>query len=117
MDSKAVFRKKVSHCGLLDFMDKFEALGWTTLAESAFSANFQPGCPDETPFATEVIIPLLGDESHPKKASVRRLFFDAFTAMAVEAQHRASQYDDDTKGLQIAKRRKGDADGTSEKRA
>ena len=69
MDSKALFRKKISQCGLNDFQDKFESLGWTNMAEFVLSANYQPGYPDESPFINDVIIALLGDESHPKKAA------------------------------------------------
>ena len=67
MESAALFKKKISQCGLNDYQEKFVALGWWNMAEFAFAANYQPGCPDETPFITEVVIPVLGDESHPKK--------------------------------------------------
>ena len=103
MEAVALFKKKVSQCGLNDFQHQFEALGWTTMADFAFSANYQPGGPDETPFINEVVIPILGDENHTKKAALRRLFFEAFTAMAADAQHRATQTDDDTRIRKLPK--------------
>ena len=106
IESAALFRKKISQCGLNDYQDKFVALGWSNMAELAFAANYQPGCPDEMPFITEVVIPVLGDESHPKKASLRRLFFEAFTTMAADAQHRACQTDDDTKVRKLPKEKR-----------
>ena len=103
MESAALFKKKISQCGLNEFQHQFEALGWTTMADFAFSANYQPGGPDETPLINEVVIPILGDENHTKKAALRRLFFEAFTAMAADAQHRATQTDDDTRIRKLPK--------------
>ena len=103
LESAALFKKKISQFGLNDYQDQFPALGWTSMAEFAFSANFQPGCSDEAPFLNEVVIPVLGDANHPKKAALRRLFFEAFTTMAADAQHRASQTDDDTKIRKLPK--------------
>ena len=103
LESAALFKKKVSQFGLNEYQDQFVALGWTNLAEFAFSANYQPGSPDDTPFIDEVVIPILGDANHPKKASLRRLFFEAFMTMAADAQHRATQTDDDQKIRKLPK--------------
>ena len=103
IESTALFKKKISQFGLNDYQDKFEALGWNTMADFAFSANFHPGNADEQPFIQEVVIPILGEESHPKKAALRRLFFEAFTAIAADAHHRATQTDEDTRTRKLPK--------------
>ena len=56
LESAALFQKKVSQFGLNEFQDQFVALGWTNLAEFAFSANHQPGSPDDSAFIDEVNI-------------------------------------------------------------
>ena len=83
-------KKKISQYGLAEYAEAFTAYGWSNMAEFAFSATFQPGAPYEAPFINEVVVPILGEESHPKKASLRRLLFDSFTAMAADAQRVAT---------------------------
>eukprot|EP00973_Karenia_brevis_P007064 958021-Karenia_brevis.AAC.1 len=63
----------------------------------AFSANYVPGGADEKPFIDEVVTPILGEETHPLKAALRRLFFDAYAMVAADAQRRASGLEDESK--------------------
>ena len=95
--STAVFADRVSQCQLGAHQATFETLGWNTLGAFAFAANWQPGNPNERPFLEEIMIPLLGDENHPLKASVRMLHFEAFTVMAEEMKRKASRADEDDK--------------------
>ena len=97
LNSKAVFQARVKECQLYEYWNRFEALGWTTMGAFAFSANHQPGSPDETSFLNEVVIPVVGDVNHPLKAMLRRLHFEAFSMVAEEARRRASRTDDEEK--------------------
>ena len=103
IESNALFKKKISQFGLNEFQEKFEELGWCTMADFAFAANYQPGGPDEQPFILEVVVPILGHDAHPKKAALRRLFFESFTTMAADAHHRATQTDEDTRIRKLPK--------------
>ena len=48
LDSNAYFLERVHGVGLGDFVVRLEALGITSMAEFAFSANYVPGRSDET---------------------------------------------------------------------
>ena len=94
LQSAALFQQKIKQYGLGEFADRFTQCGWSNFGDFAFSANYQPGGADESPFTNDVVEPLLGDPNHPKKAALRRLFFEAYTAMAADYQRMANQTDE-----------------------
>ena len=97
LDRKAYFTARLTKLGLGDEKDVFENLGWTTLGEFANAANYRPTATDEGPFIKDVILQLFGDDNHKKKASVRRLFFEAFSMFAADINRRATLPDEDAK--------------------
>ena len=106
LDSKAFFFERVGVIGLGDVKDRFIELGWDSMANFAFSANYVPGRSDDTPLIDDVVVPLLGDRADPRKAKVRRLFFEAYAMAAQDVTRRVSQpdADDKPKKLPLAER-------------
>ena len=49
---------------------------------------------DESPFVNEVVVPLLDDLNHPKKAALRGLFSESYAFLAAEYQRMANQTDE-----------------------
>eukprot|EP00973_Karenia_brevis_P057697 8026594-Karenia_brevis.AAC.1 len=78
LESAPYFNKRVKELGLSEHLATMQGLGWSTMGAFAFSANYVPGGADEKPFIDEVVAPILGEEAHPLKAALRRLFFDAY---------------------------------------
>ena len=97
LESKAYFSARLAKLGLADELETFAELGWTTLAEFGFASNYRPMGLDDAPFINEVIVPLLGDPGHKKKAIVRRLYFEAFSMAAADVNRRATIPDEDDK--------------------
>ena len=80
LESEAVFRERLDTLGLDAFCDQFVLAGWTTLGNFAYASAYTPGQPNDSKFITEVVQRLLDDVDHAKKAAVRRLYFEAYTA-------------------------------------
>ena len=97
IDSKAYFVARLKALGLDDLTQDFERLGWTSMGSFAFSANYVPGRADEGPFIDEVVRPLFQEDNPPRKAMVRRLFFEAYSLSAADMNRKALQPDDDDK--------------------
>eukprot|EP00973_Karenia_brevis_P001274 174579-Karenia_brevis.AAC.1 len=89
LDSLPVFQAKLRDLKLDGLWEHFEARGWNSVATFAFSANYVPGNPDDSAFTNEVVIELLGNDAHPLKPALRRLFFDCYTMVAADAQRKA----------------------------
>ena len=96
-DSNAYFLERVNGVGLGAFVPTLEGMGITTMAEYAFSANHVPGRSDETSLINELVIPLLGEDSHAKNPAVRRLFVEAYSLAMSDATRRVSQTEGDEK--------------------
>jgi len=88
VDSSAEFFARVTELQLAEFKEKFEEIGVKTFGELAFATSFSAGSPDETKFQTELVIPVLGDEKHPKRGALRRLFTEAYSLAASDLQRR-----------------------------
>ena len=75
LDSEAVFEERLIALGLVDVFEQFGAMGWTTLGNFAFAANFSPGSADEASVKEHIMIPLVGPHEgvHRLKAPIRRL--------------------------------------------
>ena len=101
LDSKAFFESRVRSLGLGDILEEFVKLGWSTLSQFAFAANHAPGRADETAFVNDVIIPLLGNEKDPRKAIVRRLFFESYSLMAADMARRAERPGDEARPVKL----------------
>eukprot|EP00973_Karenia_brevis_P084509 11730072-Karenia_brevis.AAC.1 len=97
LDSSPVFQAKLREFKLDELWEHFAARGWHSVATFAFSANYVPGNPDDSAFTNEVVMELLGSDTHPLKPALRRLFFDCYTMVAADAQRRAVGVEDDAK--------------------
>ena len=80
-----------------DEKENFAGLGWSTMGDFANAANYRPTAADDAPFIKDIIISLFDDEGHPKKAAVRRLFFEAFSMFAADINRRSTLPDEDDK--------------------
>ena len=81
--------------GLAPYLAAMKTWGWTTIANFAFSSSYMPGSPDDSPFQTGVVDPILGDRSSPHVAALRRLLFDCFTMAAADTRRKVESTDDD----------------------
>ena len=94
LESTAHFDSVLRQRGLMEFKNEFTAIGATTLANLAFATSYQPGSADDDAFVRQLVIPVLGSEDHTLKPALKRIWFEAFHTVAVDAQRRASLNDD-----------------------
>ena len=97
LESKAFFTARLVKLGLDAPAKSFASLGWTTMAEFAFAANYKPGATDETSFIKDIVVPLYTSEDSIKKSALRRLYFEAYTMAAADVHRRAVRPDDEEK--------------------
>jgi len=105
LDSAAVFRDRVIELGLGECLTgddgaggdtgTFGRAGWTTYADLAFATSHVPGQPEGEAFNRDIVVAALGREDHPKRSSLRRLFFEAFTLAAADLKRRVEVNADD----------------------
>ena len=89
LDSVAEFAIRIEYVGLSEYMDKFDAMGATTLGMFAFAANYSPNSADDSAFIKEILVPILGSDLHPKKLALRRLFIEAYPMATAEMQRKS----------------------------
>ena len=94
LDSNASFLERVSEIGLSAHAARFEAAGWKTMADFAFSTSFAPGN-DEAIFINEVVATGLGAPDHVDKNRLRRLFFEAYAMASADLKRRVEASPDD----------------------
>ena len=90
LDSKAVFTQRLATLGLSEVAEKFEARGWTSYGQFAFCCATNPG-QQASPevFWREAESYLCdGREDSPLRTSIRRLYWESFTAFAADARDR-----------------------------
>jgi hypothetical protein len=97
LESKAFFSARLAKLGLAEDEEAFKGLGWTTMGEFGFATNYRPMAENDAPFINDVIVKLYGDADHPRKAIVRRLYFEAFSAAAADVNRRTTMPDEDDK--------------------
>ena len=96
LDSEAVFEARLKAVGLEDVhIQKAREAGWRTLAEFAFSSSYVPGQVGDSTFVNEVVIVVLGDANHVKRSALRRVFFEAYTAVAADLKRRLEKTDEE----------------------
>ena len=92
VDSKAVFQGRARAMGITQaVISDMELKGWSTIATFAFSSGHVPGSRDETLFADQVLIPLLGAANHIHAPLLRRLFFECFTLLSAELKSKVEK--------------------------
>ena len=89
LDSVAEFAIRIKYLGLSEYMDEFHAMDATTLGMFAFAANYSPNSADDSAFIKEIMVPILGSGTHPKKLALRRLFIEAYSMATAEMQRTA----------------------------
>ena len=87
-DSSSVFFARVAELGLGDLKGVFTAQGWTTFADFAFACSDFKGS-DPALFKTEVITPLVGEETN-RVSRIRRLFMQSYAIGAAEMERFAN---------------------------
>ena len=95
LDSAAFFAQRATQLGLADLLQEMDNNEWTTMGAFAFASSYQPGGAGEAEFAREVVETLTGDRASPRKAALRRLYFEAFTMVAADMKRRLERTDDD----------------------
>ena len=97
VDSEAYFKGRVQQLGLEVHYEKFISEGrkWGTLGRFAFASWWQPNSPNPEVFIKDVIVPILGDEAHPDRDQLRRLYFEAYAAVSGDIARRTEGREDD----------------------
>ena len=93
--SAAVMQERVIELGLGDVWSKFEENGWNSLGTFAFAFSSVPGTGSDDAFCTEVVEKLMGTKDSPKKAAIRCLYYEAYTAATAELNRRYNRTEDD----------------------
>ena len=93
--SAAVMQERVIELGLGDVWSKFEENGWNSLGTFAFAFSSVPGTGSDDAFCTEVVEKLMGTKDSPKKAAIRCLYYEAYTAATAEMNRRYNRTEDD----------------------
>eukprot|EP00971_Amphidinium_carterae_P140581 2785991-Amphidinium_carterae.1 len=60
--------------------------GWGTMPNFASCSPYVPGTQDESAFAKNVLIPLLGSVDQPDASKLLRLVYEAYTTVALDSQ-------------------------------
>ena len=95
IDSKSEFASRVADLGLSEYENKFTEMGIETLASLAYFTDYVPGAGDPANFNKELIVPLLGEEAHPKRSAIRRLFVEAYTLASADLRRKAEPKNED----------------------
>ena len=97
LDSSSFFRDSALTIGLSRAtFDSVVAQGWDTMAKFAFACPQAPGVGDDAIFRRDVVTPVLGPAPLAgAMASLRRLFFEAYTLVASDMKSRVERTDDD----------------------
>ena len=85
--SQAVFFARVKELELGDIIPQLTAKGWTTQGKAAFATTYQPNQPDDKLLMEQFVKPLVGEEV-VRIPALRRLWFEAYSAVMVEIKHR-----------------------------
>ena len=54
-----------------------------------------PSQADDTAFINDVVVPVLGRDDHPKKAILRRVYYEAYTLAAADMKRKVERTEDD----------------------
>jgi len=96
VDSVPVFEDRVRAPGLEAHLERFRALGWTTLASLGFASDYVPGQSDAAVFTSDIVVPVLREADHVDRFRLRRLYVEAFSLAASEIRRRCETGEDDT---------------------
>jgi hypothetical protein len=97
LESSAYFKERAKVVGISDttFALILEA-GWSNMGSFAFACPQAPGGGDDAAFTRDVITPILGSEpDRGAIASLRRLFFEAYTFVVQDMRTRVDRSEDD----------------------
>ena len=97
IETKQLFAQTLVKLGLGALQPKFEANGWTTMANLAFGIGYSAKGPDDDAFKAEILAPLFGDQPNPLKPGVRRFYWEAFQMATNEMARRTNRNDEDEK--------------------
>lgn len=95
LDSEAVFNERLVALGLQEHYEKFQKLGWKTYGSLAFATSFVPGQAEDERFLKDIVEAGLGDNDHPHKGALRRLFFESYTLAAADLKRKVEVTTDD----------------------
>ena len=97
LESSAYFKERAKVVGISDttFALILEA-GWSNMGSFAFACPQALGGGDDAAFTRDVITPILGSEpDRGAIASLRRLFFEAYTFVVQDMRTRVDRSEDD----------------------
>ena len=93
LDSTAAFAQRLVELGLGHLGAEFQAKGFRTFADFAFSSRFTPAMTDDTPFVE--VVNDFGVQARARMPAFRRLIFECHTYVAADMQARTTRTDDD----------------------
>jgi len=95
VDSKAVFRKRVSDLGLTELLPEFERQGWATFGSFTFAGLGQPPGTNDKEF-TSLVLDALSPGDTSLHASIRRLHFEAYSITMGDLKRRSDTGEQDS---------------------
>ena len=112
LDCESVFFARMDNMGLKDFVKRFKEIGWTTMANFAFSVEFQPGTGPSKELLHNVVFKRLfpdmqeGD-CNKEIIAVRRLYWESYSRAAVDMHRRMSPEAETAITRQLPKEERG----------
>ena len=82
VDSQVEFVRRVSDLALGEKMDSFEKNGIKCFADPAFASDYIPQGPNSELLTKDLVVPIVGSDSSPLRAALRRLFVESYTLAA-----------------------------------
>ena len=96
VDSVAYFEERVREFHLEAHLERFRALGWTSLACLAYASDFVPGVSEGAIFNREIAeVAFPGVENHPDKHLLRRFYVEAYSLATWELRRKCESTEDD----------------------
>ena len=95
VDSKAVFKSRITTLGMASLMPFLEGKGWDTQASFAFATGFGANGPDEVKFTQDVVVPILETADRKWVASLRRFHYECFMMTTHDLAQRTTKTDED----------------------
>ena len=96
LDSKALFKRKLTESGVSDAtVEKMMGKGWTSLGSFAFCCSSSPSSDPGNDAVFEKLAKELVDDKEAELPGLRRLYFEAWVTASSELKQRLERRDDD----------------------
>jgi hypothetical protein len=96
LDSAAVFRARALGIGrTAAHVDAMSARGWSSYSTFGYATSAIPGQTDDTAFARDILVTILGAADHTRAPMLRKLYYEAYTINVTDLRIRAGRTGDE----------------------